>query len=332
MKKETKEYYMYMEDEYNYKNNKGKKIAMFLIFLAIVIAISSCMGILYAKKKIAMQNQNEEHNMGENSEDIDIENTNPEVEEIIEKPIEEIEEIEQMKAEFRLPIYTEVGKENMKNVYSSTSDNKRVFLTFDDGPSSNITPLILDLLKENNVKATFFTLGSRVIQNPQIVKREYEEGHYIANHGYSHVYSSIYASKENLLDEYNKTEDAIRNAIEIPEYSSHLFRFPGGSNGGKYDKVKNEYKKILVEQEVFYVDWNCLNEDASGNRTKEQLVDFIKKYSANKNSVVVLMHDAGDKILTYETLQEVIDYFRENEYTFCNFYDVIEYEMKYEIK
>lgn len=302
MQKKIEEFYMIkVENSNNKKNNKG--LVIFLIVLVIVIALSTVLGIRCAIKA------NESNNVTD-----------------INEPNKETEETKEMKN--KIPIYTELGRENMKNVYTSTKENKRVFLTFDDGPSSNITPLILDLLKENNIKATFFTLGSRVNQNPEIVKREYQEGHYIANHGYSHVYSSIYSSKESLLDEYNKTEDAIRNAIGIPEYSSHLFRFPGGSTGGKYDKVKREYKKILGEQNVFYVDWNCLNEDSSGNRTKEQLVEFIKKYSANKNSVVVLMHDAGDKILTYETLQEVIDYFRENGYEFCNFYNVIEYELK----
>lgn len=170
-------------------------------------------------------------------------------------------------------------------------------------------------------------LGSRVEKNSEIVKRAYEEGHYIANHGYSHVYANIYESEENLLEEYNKTEEAIRNAINVPEYSSHLFRFPGGSIGGKYNDIKKEYTQKLAEHEILYVDWNCLNEDSMGKYTKEQLVQFIKNSSANKNSVVVLMHDASDKILTYETLQEVIDYFKENNYEFYNFYDVIEYEL-----
>lgn len=303
MQKKIEEFYMVKVENSNNKNHKG--LIIFLIILVIVIALSTCFGIRCAIKAnegndIANENINESNQGKEATEEIKV----------------------------KIPIYTELGRENMKNVYTSTKENKRVFLTFDDGPSSNITPLILDLLKENNIKATFFTLGSRVVQNPEIVKREYEEGHFVANHGYSHVYSSIYSSKESLLDEYNKTEEAIKNAIGVQEYSSHLFRFPGGSTGGKYDKVKREYKKVLGEQEIFYVDWNCLNEDSSGNRTKEQLVEFIKKYSANKNSVVVLMHDAGDKILTYETLQEVINYFKENGYEFYNFYDVIEYELK----
>lgn len=278
-----------------------------LVICAIgVIAFSIFLGIKLAKNN--MNNKSDENLLESNLQT-----------DVIETP-----EIKKN----RIPIVTEIGRQNVKKVYSSTADAKRVFLTFDDGPSSNVTPLILDVLKQNDIKATFFTLGSRVEQNPQIVKRAYEEGHYIANHGYSHNYSSIYSSEQALLDEYNKTEEAIRKAIEVPEYSSHLFRFPGGSIGGRYNAVKKEYAKDIGLYDILYVDWNCLNEDATGNRTKEQLVQYIKNTSVNKNSVVVLMHDAGDKILTYETLQEVIDYFRDSGYTFYNFYDLIEYELK----
>ncbi len=308
-----KENEFYMMEVYKSKTNF--KNIIFLIFLLVVIIVSAYLGIRYAKKQQNSQStpiQNSDNS--DNDEIITDDNNNSIVQEELPKN--------------RIPIVTEEAKENVKKIYSSTSDAKRVFLTFDDGPSSNITPLILDVLKQNDIKATFFTLGSRVIQNPQIVKRAYEEGHYIANHGYTHVYSTIYASEESLLDEYNRTEEAIRNAIEVPEYSSHLFRFPGGSVGGQYNSVKKVYTKVLDENDILYVDWNCLNEDSTGKRTKEQLVQYIKDTSKNKNSVVVLMHDAGDKVLTYETLQEVIDYFRANEYTFYNFYDIIDYELK----
>ena len=97
--------------------------------------------------------------------------------------IKEQEEAERRRKE-KLPNLTEVGIENMKHIYSA--DTKRAFLTFDDGPSSN-TNQILDILKEKGIKATFFVLGSNVEKKPEIVKRMYDEGHFIANHGYSHV-------------------------------------------------------------------------------------------------------------------------------------------------
>ena len=132
----------------------------------------------------------------------------------------------------KLPQLTETGKNNLDNIYNTNT--KRVFLTFDDGPSKTVTTRILDILKQENIKATFFLLGSRVDLYPDIVKRQYEEGHYLASHGYSHVYSQIYASPQNVLEEYNKSLVSIRKAIGAPEYNSHLFRFPGGYKGGKY--------------------------------------------------------------------------------------------------
>ena len=117
------------------------------------------------------------------------------------------------------------GRKNIENIYHS--ETKRAFLTFDDGPSA-VTPTILEVLKQENVKASFFVLGSRVEDMPDIIKRIYEEGHYIANHGYSHTYSAIYSSPQAVLDEYNKCNEAVKKAIGKQEYNSHLFRFPGG--------------------------------------------------------------------------------------------------------
>ena len=123
------------------------------------------------------------------------------------------------------PKVTEEQKEfidKISNIYNG-EEGKRVFLTFDDGPTNAVTPSILDTLNKYNVKATFFVLGARVEMNADILKREYNEGHYIANHGYSHKYSSIYKNAETVLDEYKRTENAIKNTLGI-DYSSNLFR------------------------------------------------------------------------------------------------------------
>lgn len=212
---------------------------------------------------------------------------------------------------------------DVDNIYKV--HEKRVFLTFDDGPSSKVTPNILDILKRENIKATFFVLGSRVELNPELIKREYEEGHYIANHGYSHQYSQIYSSVEALLDEYYKTEDAIKRAIGNEQYTSHLFRFPGGSTGGKYDNLKKQAKDKLEENNIAYLDWNSLIGDAEGGKkTVEKLISRFNETTADKNTLVILMHDAGDKETTYEALPQIIENLRANGYEFKNFYDLIE--------
>lgn len=219
-------------------------------------------------------------------------------------------------------ITTSQQVDNILNIYKNTGE-KRVFLTFDDGPSKTVTPLILDLLKKENIKATFFLLGSRVEYNPDLVKRAYDEGHYIANHGYSHQYSSIYSSIDSILDEYNKTEQCIQKALGDSNYHSNLFRYPGGSNGGKYNKLKQEAKEVLKQNKIAYLDWNALSNDAAGAKTKEELINNIKSTVGGKSSVVILMHDASDKILTYETLPDVISFLREQGYKFETIYDII---------
>ena len=221
----------------------------------------------------------------------------------------------------KLPQLTEEGKNNLANIYKS--DKKRVFLTFDDGPSKTVTPLILDVLKQENVKATFFLLGSRVELYPDIVKRAYNEGHYLASHGYSHIYSQIYASPQNTLDEYNKCIDAIRNAIGESEYDPHLFRFPGGYKGGKYAKQKEESAILLEQNGILDVDWNALTSDSAGAKTTAEFIAELEKTVPKHNSVVVLMHDAGGKKATAEALPTIINYFRERGYEFENFYSII---------
>lgn len=211
--------------------------------------------------------------------------------------------------------------DRVNQIYSS--EEKRVFLTFDDGPSKTVTLPILDLLKQENIKATFFTLGSRIEFYPEIVKRAYNEGHYIANHGYSHKYNIIYNSPQDVLNEYYKTEQLIKNAVGNQNYNSYLFRFPGGSKGGKYSNIKNETVNMLNANNILHVDWNALSGDSEGKKTKEDMLQYAKETIGDKQSVIILMHDAGDKILTYEILPELIAYLREQGYSFKNFYDVI---------
>lgn len=137
---------------------------------------------------------------------------------------DKLAEIEKKRQE-KIPKLTEQGKNNVEKIYRS--ETKRAFLTFDDGPST-VTPTILDILQQENIKATFFVLGSNVNRRPEMVKRMYEEGHYVANHGYTHVYASIYDTPQSVLEEFNQCNEAVRNAIGVPEYNSHLFRYPGG--------------------------------------------------------------------------------------------------------
>ncbi len=92
---------------------------------------------------------------------------------------------------------------------------------------------------------------------------------------------------------------------------------------GPYNEIKSNGKNVLVENHIAYLDWNALTRDAEGSPTHESILSNLKNTSAGKDVVVLLMHDSSSKILTYEALPEVIDYFSSNGYTFRNLYDVL---------
>lgn len=232
------------------------------------------------------------------------------------------EQQNQIKKEKELTPLTDEQYNKIKTLYTSTTE-KTVFLTFDDGPSKNVTPLILDLLKQENVKATFFVLGSNVNYHPELVQREYNEGHYIANHGYTHSYSNIYVSSETILNDYLACNQAIKKALNNESYESKVYRYPGGSTGGRYHNIKAEGKELLKENHIAYLDWNALTRDAEGTPTKESIIENLHSTVGDKNVVVLLMHDSSSKILTYETLPEVISFFKNNGYTFKTIYDIL---------
>lgn len=288
------------------RRNRDFRIVITIIILAI-IGILVCSGIIIYNKYKALnavasveenttEADNNEKNASEENEIKEGENsTNPDNKEFISA---------------------------IENIYNG-EEGKRVFLTFDDGPSKDVTPHILDILDKYNIKATFFVLGNRVKMYPDIVKQEYEAGHYIANHGYSHKYSSIYKNVDSILKEYNKTEQAIREALGDETYSSNLFRFPGGSKGGPYEKIKKKARKELKEYGIAYLDWSALTYDAEGAKTKKEILSNLKETINGWNNVVILMHDAADKKITYETLEDVIKYLKKEGYEFKNIYDLM---------
>lgn len=203
------------------------------------------------------------------------------------------------------------------------SEEKIAYLTFDDGPTISATPKILDILKEEEVKATFFVIGKYVEKHPEIIRREYEEGHYIANHGYDHDNSKLYKSNESFKEEVEKTDTAIGKAIGVDDYCSHIFRFPNGYMSPTNKTRKKEVLKILEEMQYTYVDWNCLNNDSVKKYSKQELLNNLKKTSQNKGALVVLMHDTKDVSDSSAILKESIQYLKSEGYEFNNFYDLL---------
>lgn len=307
VKKGEKMLYPYELVDVKPKLNK-KKIIFLIIIVLIIIVLS-----VYSAIKLAEINKQKQ---------IQIEQAKIEEEKRIEQEriAEELRK-EQEKLKNANP-FTEEQMQAIENIYNEGNE-KRVFLTFDDGPTQAVTPYILDLLNQENIKATFFVLGNRAKANPSLIQRQFDEGHYIANHGYTHKYSQIYQNKQTVLDEYNYTEQCIQQALNNTNYHSKVFRFPGGSQGGYYKNIKNESKVYLRQNGIVSLDWNALSKDAEGAKTKEELLQNVIYTVGDKQSVVILMHDSADKILTYEVLPDVIKYLREKGYQFKTLYDIL---------
>ena len=214
-------------------------------------------------------------------------------------------------------------EENFQDKISNlmNGNEKIAYLTFDDGPTSKSTPKILEILSEENVKATFFVIGKHVKQNPELVKQAYNDGHYIANHGYSHNNNKLYSSGDSFINEIKSTDLEIGKAIGIDNYSSHIFRFPNGYMASAFKSQKQQYAKLLNDIDYAYIDWNCLNKDSEKKYTNSELLNNLKNSCKNKGTLVILMHDTSDVNETDLVLKDSIDYLKEEGYIFKNFYD-----------
>ncbi len=296
---------MILYDIEGFEKKKSKKWIIWTILIAILVIGIAIFGGIKVAEYVA--NQKEQKLAQENKDQKEESNK---------------DNVQDSQIEVSQKGLTKEQLQAIENIYDIKE--KVAFLTFDDGPSNNVTPKILDVLKQEDIKATFFVLGSMVKANPEVLRREKEEGHYIANHSYSHVYPKVYANENKPLEEYNKTNKLIQEALGDNTYQSNIFRFPGGSVGGYYDKLKQKAKKKLKEKGISYLDWNCLTNDSDGAETKQAIMQNLKVTSKGKNSLVILMHDAPNKDLTAKTLPDVIKYLKEQGYSFKSMYDIIE--------
>lgn len=189
---------------------------------------------------------------------------------------------------------------------------KIAYLTFDDGPSHNATPQILEILDDYGIKATFFILGSRAEQNPNMLKRIYDDGHKIGNHSYSHNYKYIYKNTDNFLLDFKRCEDVLKGILG-EDFSTNIIRFPGGTFG----QNKGPMIAAAVESGYNYYDWNSLNGDAENiELNKSYLLKRLRDTVGNKEKAIILMHDLDSKMETVETLRASIDYLIQKGYSF----------------
>lgn len=199
--------------------------------------------------------------------------------------------------------------------YSATSSpDNTAYLTFDDGPSGN-TDIILQTLQEENVKATFFVVGTDNADNLARMRRIVQEGHTIGMHSYSHSYKKIYASVEAFLKDMYQVFNLIKDTTGV---TPTCFRFPGGSINSYNKAVYKDIKAEMIRRGFVPYDWNVSSGDASTTKyTPEQLTGYVLNGIGSKSRIIVLMHDSSSKENTAQAVRQIIIGIREKGFIFA---------------
>ena len=223
---------------------------------------------------------------------------------------------------------TKVGDYKIKYQVKDNSNNKStitrnikvreplepntIYLTFDDGPRDGTTDKILDILKEKDVKATFFVTNNG---SDDLIRRAFSEGHSLGIHTASHRYDLIYASVDNYFNDLNIVENRIFN---ITGKKTNIIRFPGGSSNTiskKYSLgIMSTLTKDVISKNYQYYDWNIDSGDSIYNNSKNDIYNNVINNISKDKYNVILMHDTKNK--TVEVLPMIIDYAKSNGYNF----------------
>ena len=188
---------------------------------------------------------------------------------------------------------------------------KKDYLTFDDGPGSQ-SGKILDILKKNHVKATFFVTGKEDASSKKIYQRIVKEGHTLAMHSYSHIQDVIYDSKEAFEKDLKQINRCLYEATGV---HTKFYRFPGGSSTQNTSLPIQNFIDVLKKNHYLYLDWNVISPDINNaNATKEQVVTGVMQGVDAYDTAVVLMYDVADKPMTVKALPSIIKQIKAKNY------------------
>lgn len=276
-------------------NGSREKILKYrFILIAILVMIILLLFILIGVVVTINHKKNEEQRLANEQKE-------KEQEEIM------LIELDNKRKEEELKAKEKQEEENAKGV---------IYLTFDDGPSSDTTPKILDILEEKDVKATFFVVHYNE-KNQELLKEEAKRKHTIALHGYTHNYSEVYQSVDACMENFRKIQEQVYQTTGL---KSNIIRFPGGSSNTiskKYcEGVMTELSQRVLDEGYHYFDWNVDCDDAGHAKTSDDVFhNVISGIKENRNNVV-LMHDFSKNEKTVNALANIIDYGRENGFIF----------------
>jgi len=269
--------------------NRLKKIIIGTVLAAIIIPFVIC-GILIWKVSVLKEELRESEARCETLlETIAAGSFHLDDEYFPEEVVEEVIEI---------PVPEEPASVNETNT-------RKVYLTFDDGPSEN-TGAILDILQEYDVKATFFVTGQQALSHPERYREIAERGHTLGMHSYSHKYSEIYKTVDDFGEDLLLLQTFLEDTTGVtPSY----YRFPGGSSNTVSKMPMSQLCDYLTDNGITYFDWNVSSKDAvSPMRPAQEIVRNCTQNLENFDNAVILLHDAANKTSTVEALPEIIEY------------------------
>lgn len=300
----------------NWKNNKKARITILFIVI-LVFAIEGSVIItekLFTKQIVQAADNSSIGNKDKSSDENNGTKTDSSVNKESDGSVENVAYLEK---------YIE---QQIKGEVPDGVDGKKVaYLTFDDGPSETVTPQILDILKSENVHATFFLIGKYVDKDEaskDLVKREIAEGNAVGIHSYSHDYNYLFPngkiSLENCMADFNKTDEVLKDVLG-KDFSTRAIRFPGGQmTWSKTDpQGAQAIDKALHEKDWHQIDWNALCGDAEGgNKDAQALTNEAIKTIGTREKALILMHDTYGKEQTAKALPAIIEYLKKQGYEF----------------
>lgn len=203
-----------------------------------------------------------------------------------------------------------ISLQNFTILNTAASEQKVIYLTFDDGPAGKVTKNILDILKAESVPATFFIIGNQIKGQEDLIRRIYNEGHALGLHSMSHRRNSLYSSNEAFLKEMLQTQETINSIVGV---KPNILRFPFGCNNNCY-KISQSMVDLLHKNNLRIYDWNTDSGDGAHPNANPSV--FIRNSKSNKDYVILLMHCAYMSKNSVKALPEIIKYYKGNGYEF----------------
>lgn len=194
-----------------------------------------------------------------------------------------------------------------RRIWDGGREEKAIYLTFDDGPIPEVTPWVLEQLKQFHAKATFFCIGENLAEHSAIFKNVIAEGHSVGNHTYHHLNGWKTSSEEYLLNTLKAQQQMLHYAPRIALQNA-FFRPP-------YGKIKNKQARQLCDEGFKIVMWDIVSEDYNQNITPEKCLQNVLKNTVPGSLIV--FHDSlkAEKNMKY-TLPRVLEHYSELGYSF----------------